>query len=60
MSLTPSPEVPSLPRPPVCAACGKVMRLQGSMPAPHFDNLDEFEYVCDCGATSEKVVPHQD
>jgi hypothetical protein len=34
------------------------MQLEGAAPATHYDNLDQFRYVCDCGETSETTVAH--
>lgn len=53
-----APEPPPLPKPPICPLCGTIMQLEGSAPATHYDNLDQFKYVCDCGETSETTVAH--
>jgi hypothetical protein len=49
------PEMPA-PRPPLCPACGKPMRLRGSEPATNHINFDQLKYACDCGETAEKTV----
>jgi hypothetical protein len=54
-----TPETAPLPEVLVCAHCNRMMRLQGSSPAQHCDNLDQFRYVCDCGWAIEKAVSHQ-
>jgi hypothetical protein len=55
-----APDAPSLPEAPVCSHCNRIMRLQGSAPAQHYDNLDQFRYVCACGWAMDKVVAHAD
>src|SRR5262249_25144660 len=57
----PEEEKPTiLPTPPVCLACGKAMHLKGSSPSPHYANLDQLKYACDCGGAAEKTIAHRD
>ena len=53
-----TPEALSLPETPACVHCGRMMRLQGSSPSQHYDNLEQFRYVCDCGWAMDKVMAH--
>jgi hypothetical protein len=34
------------------------MRLEASAPSPHYVNLDQFLYICDCGGSAEKTITH--
>jgi hypothetical protein len=48
------------PKAPLCPTCGKPMHLERSEPSIPFINLDQFNYVCDCGETADKLIAHGD
>jgi hypothetical protein len=48
------PDAPPDPKAPLCPECGKHMRLEGSEPSMIYVNLDQLNYVCDCGQTSDR------
>jgi hypothetical protein len=48
------------PKAPLCSACGRPMRLESSEPSIPYVNLDHFNYVCDCGETTDKLIAHGD
>jgi len=50
-------EVPTL-KVPLCPVCGKTMQLESSVPSSHYANLDQFKFVCDCGQTIDRIIPH--
>jgi C4-type Zn-finger protein len=51
------------PRPPLallCPACGKEMRLVLAKPAPHFVNLGDCTFECECGEQNSFVMARTD
>ena len=41
---------------PACPSCGKAMRMVGAMPATSYRNLNRFNFECDCGEITDRLV----
>jgi hypothetical protein len=51
---------PSLRGAPLCASCGKTMRLTLTVPSNRYVNLDDCTYRCDCGEESNYVMARKE
>ena len=51
---------PQLPTPLTCASCGKRMRFVSAQPDTRYINLDQCNYVCDCGYSTLSLFVRDD
>ena len=48
----------TLPKPRLCTACGRPMRLASIEPDNNYINLDRRTFSCDCGRSMYDLVAH--
>jgi hypothetical protein len=60
MPEAPDGELSPVPKAPMCAACGKPMRLASAEPTTPYVNIDRLNYLCDCGQAIDKVIARKD